>query len=183
MWRLWDMDSQEEQWWDNNNEASDAIPVLASDHDENVIFVVKAITIHTASMHHCQGCYPCPAYLFQVQPVTLPHFLVSIDQVFYFILINIFLKAFLLVCINKKFIIWHILLVFFLADGFCFLHPVGVVLHMDHDKMVPTDNMESSILDHLTSNAYYYKLFHRWHVLKNAQRYFKFGMYWEMYSI
>ena len=35
------MDSQEEQQWDNNNEASDGIPVLASDSDESVIFVVE----------------------------------------------------------------------------------------------------------------------------------------------
>ena len=39
MWRPWDMDSQEEQPWDNNNDASDGIPVLASDIDESVIFV------------------------------------------------------------------------------------------------------------------------------------------------
>ena len=41
MWRLWDTDSQEEQQWDNNNEASEGIPVLASDSDESVIFVVE----------------------------------------------------------------------------------------------------------------------------------------------
>ena len=35
------MDSQREQPWDNNNEASDGIPVLASDSDESVIFVVE----------------------------------------------------------------------------------------------------------------------------------------------
>ena len=37
------MDSQEEQPLDNNNEASDGIPVLASDSDseESVIFVVE----------------------------------------------------------------------------------------------------------------------------------------------
>ena len=41
MWRPWDADSQEEQQWDNNNEASDGIPVLASDSDESVIFIVE----------------------------------------------------------------------------------------------------------------------------------------------
>ena len=43
--------------------------------------------------------------------------------------------------------------------------------------MVTLDNMESSILHHLASNANYYKLFHTGHVLKDAQRYFKFGRY------
>ena len=41
MWSLWDTDSQEEQQWDNNNETSDGIPLLASDSDENVIFAVE----------------------------------------------------------------------------------------------------------------------------------------------
>ena len=41
MWRLWDMDTQEEQQWDNNNEASEGSPVLASDSDESVIFIVE----------------------------------------------------------------------------------------------------------------------------------------------
>ena len=35
------MDSQEEQQWDNNNEASDGIPVLARDSNESVIFVAE----------------------------------------------------------------------------------------------------------------------------------------------
>ena len=35
------MDSQEEQCWDSYNEASDGIPVLASDSDEGIIFVVE----------------------------------------------------------------------------------------------------------------------------------------------
>ena len=39
--------------------------------------------------------------------------------------------------------------------------------------------MESSILDHLAPSVNYYKLFHAGHVLKDAQRYFKFGMYCE----
>ena len=41
MWRPWDMDSQEEQQWDNSNDASEGIPVLASDSNESVIFVAK----------------------------------------------------------------------------------------------------------------------------------------------
>ena len=41
MWRPWDLASHEEQQWDNNNESSDGIPVLASDSDESVIFVVE----------------------------------------------------------------------------------------------------------------------------------------------
>ena len=56
------------------------------------------------------------------------------------------------------------------SDGLCFLHTVGMVLYMDHDN-----TMESSILDHLASSVNYYKLFHTGHVLKDAQRYFKFG--------
>ena len=63
------------------------------------------------------------------------------------------------------------------SDGFCFLHAVGMVLYMDHDEMITLDNTESSILDHLASSVNYYKLFHTGHVLKDTQRYFKFGMY------
>ena len=37
--------------------------------------------------------------------------------------------------------------------------------------------MESTILGHLVANVNYYKLFHTGDVLKNAERYFKFGMY------
>ena len=40
MCRLWDTDSQEEQW-NIYNEASDGIPILASDSLEGVIFVVE----------------------------------------------------------------------------------------------------------------------------------------------
>ena len=54
-----------------------------------------------------------------------------------------------------------------------------MILDMDHDEMVTLDNMESSILDHMASNVNYYQLFHKGHVLKEAQRYFKFGMYCE----
>ena len=41
MWRLWDMDSQREQWWDTYNEASDGILILANDSDGSVIFVAE----------------------------------------------------------------------------------------------------------------------------------------------
>ena len=60
------MDLQEEQPWDNNIEASDGIPVLASDSEESVIFVTeRAVPSVTVFMHCCQGCHPCPAYLFR----------------------------------------------------------------------------------------------------------------------
>ena len=65
------------------------------------------------------------------------------------------------------------------SDGFCFLHAIEMVLYMDHDEMVTLDPMESTILDQLASNVNYYKLFHTGYVLKDAQRYFKFGMYCE----
>ena len=41
MWRLWDTDSWKEQQWDNSNDASEGIPVLASDSDDSVIFVAE----------------------------------------------------------------------------------------------------------------------------------------------
>ena len=112
MWRLCDMDSLKEQPWDNNNEASDGIPVLASDSDESVIFIVER-PLPSASTYCCQVCHSCLAYLFPAQPVTLLPPLVSTDQVFYSILINIFYwKNFSLVCMDKKLIIWYILFVF-----------------------------------------------------------------------
>ena len=39
MWRLWDMESEEEQQWDNS--ASEGIPVLASDSNDSIIFVAE----------------------------------------------------------------------------------------------------------------------------------------------
>ena len=39
MWRLWDMESEEEQQWDKS--ASKGIPVLASNSDDSVIFIAK----------------------------------------------------------------------------------------------------------------------------------------------
>ena len=39
------------------------------------------------------------------------------------------------------------------------------------------------MLGHIVANARYYKLFHTRNVLKDAERYFKFGKYWTMYSM
>ena len=39
MWRPWDMESEEEQQWENS--ATEGIPVLASDSDDSIIFVAK----------------------------------------------------------------------------------------------------------------------------------------------
>ena len=39
MWRPWDTESEEEQQWDKS--ASKGIPVLASDTDDNVIFIAE----------------------------------------------------------------------------------------------------------------------------------------------
>ena len=62
-------------------------------------------------------------------------------------------------------------------NGFCFLHAVEMVLYMDHDEVVTLDSMESTILGHLAANVKYYQLFHTGDVLKDAERYFKFGIY------
>ena len=61
------------------------------------------------------------------------------------------------------------------ASGFCFLHAVHMLLHMDHDEVVTFDTIESTILGHLAANVNYYKLFHTGDILKDAERYFKFG--------
>ena len=37
MWRPWDTESEEEQQWNKN--ASEGIPVLASDSDDSIIFI------------------------------------------------------------------------------------------------------------------------------------------------
>ena len=39
MWRLWDMESEEEQQWDKS--ASKGIPVLANDSDDSITFVAE----------------------------------------------------------------------------------------------------------------------------------------------
>ena len=63
------------------------------------------------------------------------------------------------------------------TKGFCFLHAIDMVLCMAHDEVVRFDNMESTILGHLGANINYYKLFHTGDVLKDAEMYFKSGMY------
>ena len=65
----------------------------------------------------------------------------------------------------------------FRANGFCFLHAVDMVSYMDHDEVVTFNSMESIILGHLLANVRYYKLFNTGDVLKDAGRYFTFGMY------
>ena len=52
-----------------------------------------------------------------------------------------------------------------------------MVLYMDHDEVVTLDSMESSILSHLAFSINYYKLFHTRDVLKDAEKYFKYGTY------
>ena len=63
------------------------------------------------------------------------------------------------------------------TDWFCFLHAVDMVLYVYHDEVVTFGSTGSTILGHLVANVYYYKLFHTGDVLKDAERYFKFGMY------
>ena len=80
MWRLWDMESEEEQ--QQHKSASEGIPVLASDSDDSLIFVAKKPlpplewlqVVGRASV----GALPT----FQVQLVTLLHPLVSTDWLF-----------------------------------------------------------------------------------------------------
>ena len=77
MWRPWDMESEEEQQWDNS--ASEGIPVLASDSDDSIIFIAKK-PLPSIQQHGLlpglvlQLCLP-----FQAQLVTLLHPLVCID--------------------------------------------------------------------------------------------------------
>ena len=88
------------QWWNS---------VLTNASDKSVILLWKGLCHPYSNYASSPGLPPMPCLPFQVQPVTLLHPLVSIDHVFYSILINIFYwKHFLLVCINKKLIIWHI---------------------------------------------------------------------------
>ena len=65
------------------------------------------------------------------------------------------------------------------ANGFCFLHAVEVLLYVDHDEVVTSDSMDSTILGHLAGNVSHYKMFHIGNVLKDAKRYFKFGTYYD----
>ena len=52
-----------------------------------------------------------------------------------------------------------------------------MVQYMGHDEVVTFDSMESTILGQLAAKVNYYKMFHTGDVLKDAKRYFKFGMY------
>ena len=63
------------------------------------------------------------------------------------------------------------------ANEFCFLHAVEMVLYMDHDEVVSFDSMESTILGHIGANVNYKTLFHTGDVLKDTERYLKFGTY------
>ena len=63
------------------------------------------------------------------------------------------------------------------ADGFCFLHAVCLTACLDHDEEMALGKLQSSILDHMAANVNYYKEFHTGNVLKDANRYFKFGTY------
>ena len=70
MWRPWNMDSQEEQWGNSYNEASDGVPMLASDSDESVTFVVQRPSQSCRDKASSQGLPPMACLLFQVQAVT-----------------------------------------------------------------------------------------------------------------
>ena len=90
MWRPWDTDSQEEQQWDNKNDTSEGIRVLASDSDDSVIFVGKKPLPSYSIPMFLPGLLPMPCLPFQVQLVILLHPLVSTDWLFYSNLINMF---------------------------------------------------------------------------------------------
>ena len=49
MWRLWDMESEEEQQWDNS--ASEDIPVLASDSDDSILFIAEKPSLSIQQPH------------------------------------------------------------------------------------------------------------------------------------
>ena len=77
MWRLGDTDSQEEQQ-DRYNEASDGIPMLASDSGESVIFAVERPSSSILGSGIIMRTTTSPCLLFQVQTVTNHHPLVSL---------------------------------------------------------------------------------------------------------
>ena len=56
-----------------------------------------------------------------------------------------------------------------------------MVLYMGHDEVVTFDSMKSTILGHLVANVKHYKLFHTVDVIKDAERYFKFGQCTQYY--
>ena len=53
-----------------------------------------------------------------------------------------------------------------MANGFCFLQAIDILVYMDHDEVVTFNSMQSTILGHLVGSVNYYKLFHTGDVLK-----------------
>ena len=47
-----------------------------------------------------------------------------------------------------------------MGDGFCFVNAKDLVLSCDYGEVVTVDPMANNILEHLATNAYYYKQFH-----------------------
>ena len=70
------MESEEEQW---DKSAREGIPVLASDSDENIIFVAKKPLLPLEQPQVVGRARVVPCLPFQVQLVTLRHPLVSTD--------------------------------------------------------------------------------------------------------
>ena len=64
-----------------------------------------------------------------------------------------------------------------MGDNFCFLNTIDLVLYCDYDEIVTVDHMVNNILDHLATNAEYYKQFNTGDLIWNAEGYFKFGKY------
>ena len=64
-----------------------------------------------------------------------------------------------------------------MADGFCFLHAIDMILYLYHNEVVTFHSMESMIMGHLAANVKYSNCFHTEDIFKDAERYFKLGMY------
>ena len=47
-----------------------------------------------------------------------------------------------------------------MGNGSCFLNAIDLVLYHDYDGVVTVDHMANSILEHLSTNADYYKQYH-----------------------
>ena len=52
-----------------------------------------------------------------------------------------------------------------------------MVLYCDYDETVTVDHMANNILEHLATNADYYKQFHTVDLIQDVEGYFKFGIY------
>ena len=63
------------------------------------------------------------------------------------------------------------------GDGFYFLNAIDMELYCDHNEVTTFSSLGSTILGHLAANVKYYKLFNTGDMLKDAERYFKFGRY------